>query len=876
MTRLRLLPVLLFALLGLLHHVQSAVMSIDYGMEWFKVGLIKPGVPLDVALNKDSKRKTQAVVNIRGEERIYGADAVALAGRFPQMTYFNLKSLAGRLYDDPQCVEYRNRFVNNMIKDPIRGTPLFQHDHNTTYSVEELIAFQFQNAKEQAAATANEAVKDVVITVAPFATQFERQSILDAAELAGLNVLALMHDETAVALNYALNRKFSNTPEYHIFYDMGAGSTVASLVSFSNVEVKDGKRNKTYPQIEVKAVGYDVTLGGHEFDVRLQKFLAEGFMTQKGKSVQSSIFQSERAMTRLLKEANRVKQILSANTETMASVEGLHEEQDFKMKVTRAELESLCQDLLARVDTPIKTVLAASNMKTSDISSLVLVGGSVRVPAVQKILKKTIGNDKLAQNVNADEAAVLGAAFRGASISNQFRLTQEIKIKDVTALPIQITYDSEQAKKQTRTTLFQEYGNMGIRKIVNLKKSSDFEFDVVYGKTLKGEDSELGLDHIATVKISGLTQALKTHKTDVAKDEENKVRVSVEMSDSGLLSVPEASITVTSDKSPSIADKVKSFFGSSDSKEATDENSDETKVPEETTDTTSNNADTPETQSNETVSNNDTKTAGSEAPVSKTEKLLLQVEWIPKGVTPLSPEQKKIAAARITDLDQLDFKRRAREEARNHLEAFVYRIQDFLYDDVVEQVSTEDERETLREQLSDASDWLYEEGEHADTAAYVERLRKLQLLERPITYRRNEHLKRDEHLSLLDKGIDAIEMFVETVKKMAEGERYHSDDDIANATTVSDQVKTWKLEKVAEQAALALHIDPVLTTREIQKKMKEVEEALRKLTNKKKPKVTKKKEEPKKNETQEDQEAKTENTEAAPEDAPKDDIRDEL
>jgi hypoxia up-regulated 1 len=101
---------------------------------------------------------------------------------------------------------------------------------------------------------------------------------------------------------------------------MGAGSTVASLVSFSNVDVTEGKRNKTYPQIEVKAVGYDSTLGGHEFDVRLQKFLAEGFMNQKKDHVQSSIFQSERAMTRLLKEANRVKQILSANTETMASV----------------------------------------------------------------------------------------------------------------------------------------------------------------------------------------------------------------------------------------------------------------------------------------------------------------------------------------------------------------------------------------------------------------------------------------------------------------------------------------------------------------------------------------------------------------------------
>lgn len=119
-----------------------------------------------------------------------------------------------------------------------------------------------------------------------------------------------------MALNYAINREFNGTEENHIFYDMGAGSTVASVVGFSNVDGKEGK----VPQLEVKAVGFDRTLGGHEFDVRLQMFLAEKFMEQHGKSVKSDIRDSENAMTRLLKEANRVKQILSANTETMASV----------------------------------------------------------------------------------------------------------------------------------------------------------------------------------------------------------------------------------------------------------------------------------------------------------------------------------------------------------------------------------------------------------------------------------------------------------------------------------------------------------------------------------------------------------------------------
>lgn len=123
-----------------------------------------------------------------------------------------------------------------------------------------------------------------------------------------------------VALNYAVNREIGKSAENHIFYDMGAGSTVASIVTFSNVETKDGKISKTAPQLEVRGVGFDRTLGGHELDVRLQQLLIAGFMKANGDRVSTDIKTSSGAMTRLMKEANRVKQILSANTETMASV----------------------------------------------------------------------------------------------------------------------------------------------------------------------------------------------------------------------------------------------------------------------------------------------------------------------------------------------------------------------------------------------------------------------------------------------------------------------------------------------------------------------------------------------------------------------------
>ncbi|KAI8339485.1 heat shock protein 70 family [Chlamydoabsidia padenii] len=790
-------------------------MSIDYGTEWFKVGLIKPGMPLDVALNKDSKRKTQSVVTIRHDERIYGSDAVSLAGRFPQLTYFNLKSILGKPYDDKHAEEYRNRFVNDMqLNNNRHGMPAFLHNGTDQLPVEELIAYQFQNAKKQATDTAGEDVKDVVITVTPFATQHERQAILDAAELAGLNVLALMHDETAVALNYAINRQFTTTPEYHMFYDMGAGSTVASIVSFSNVEVKEGKkRTKSTPQLEVKAVGFDRTLGGHEFDVRLQKLLADGFMDQNKKTLSSSIYDSHGAMARLLKEATRVKQILSANTETMASVEGLHEEKDFKMKVTRKQLESLCQDLLDRVSAPILTALDKSGMTVDNIQSLVLVGGNVRVPAIQKRLIDIVGNERIAKNVNADEAAVLGAAFHGASLSNQFRLTKEIKIKDITSFPIEVVYETESADV-SETILFNEFDALNARKTMTFKRLSDFDFKLNYATAAKNRDI---LDRIAQVKVSGLTDALEKYKEDIKQSSTPpKVRVVFEMSPSGLLSVAEAYVNIELPDNKSFKDKVKSFFGSKEDNEAAQENSEKVKP---------------------------TKAE----PVLT--KVALDAKYIPDGPLPLSDGEKLVVKKRIRSLDMLDKQRFAREEAKNNLESFVYRTLDFLYDDTVAIVSTEEQQEQLREQLSETSDWLYDEGEHAETKAYIDRMAALKSLETPIAFRRDEYLVRDETNQKVSKSVQMVHTFIDSLRKAPEEEHYHTDEELEKALSVAKAAEQWNEDKLKQQLALTPVDVPVLTSKDAAAKAKEVDEALMQLLRKKKPKVTKKKDTTPKNDS---------------------------
>jgi hypoxia up-regulated 1 len=195
-----------------------------------------------------------------------------------------------------------------------------------------------------------------------------------------------------VALNYAMLRKFDQT-QHHIFYDMGAGSTVASLVTFSNVIQKRAGSNFSVPQLQVKAVGSDPTLGGKAIDLRIQQILLDHFVTKttKGKVTKEKVLKSSKAMAKLLREANRVKQILSANTETFASVEGLYDDYDFRMKLTRAELEEVCKDLFDRVKGPIQSVLEETKLTIADIDSVVLVGGGVRVPMIQTVLKDFVG-----------------------------------------------------------------------------------------------------------------------------------------------------------------------------------------------------------------------------------------------------------------------------------------------------------------------------------------------------------------------------------------------------------------------------------------------------------------------------------------------------
>lgn len=368
----------------------------------------------------------------------------------------------------------------------------------------------------------------------------------------------------SVAINFAVGKKFK-PKEYHLFYDMGAGTTVATVISFeTSNDKKAGLKNVV--DLEVLGFAVDQHLGGHNIDVKLQSFLAKEFTKMHAGKLSFDIFDNARAMARLLKEANRCKTILSANLQVGASVENLMDGIDFKLSVSRETLEKLSQDLIDRATIPIKNALETANITLDEINSLVLFGGGVRVPAIQQQISDLVGAAKIARNVDGDEAAVFGSVLHAAAVSAQFRLGQTKRIKDLNSVPVQIAHENESKTKHLETILFTTKSTLGSKKLMTFKRVTDFHFDVEYKYQFLTR-TEQSKTPVAKVFVKGLDAAMEKYSTNSTKPP--KVKVQIGISESGLLHFSDAAAyfelnveaAVDAPKSTgSIKDKVMNFW----------------------------------------------------------------------------------------------------------------------------------------------------------------------------------------------------------------------------------------------------------------------------------------------------------------------------
>ncbi|KAF9449074.1 actin-like ATPase domain-containing protein [Macrolepiota fuliginosa MF-IS2] len=820
--------------------VEASVLAIDYGADFMKASLMKPGVPFDVLLNKDSKRKIPSVVGWKKSDRVFGGDAFNLASRFPSDVFLDVKLLQAVPYDS-DAVSFYTKISTADVTETARKTVALRQSDGKEWSAEELIAMQFAYIKDLAESFAQEKVRDVIVTVPPYYSQFERDAVVDAIEISGLKTLALINDGTAVAVNYAMTRNFNGPkPEYHIVYDAGASAIRATVVGFSNV--KD-KKEGAGTQISVAGVGWDRDVGGLELDRRLREILAKAFEEKHKKDVKKD----KKGMMKLWKEANRIKAILSANTEAVSTVESLAYDIDFKSKVSRATFEKACEDLKPKFVQPIYDALNAAGLDLDNITSLIFTGGSTRTPMIQAAVKAAVGEDKLAYNVNADEAAVLGAALQGASLSRQFK-TKNIKVNDVGVYDVQATYaaaaTSPNAKPRSITTLIFPAGSkVGTKKTLTFKRKDDFTISLDYRNSVApGFPTRL-----LEADIVGVAEAITNLTERGAIDP--VVKATLTLSDSGFVSVSDA-VVFGEIKDDSITGKLKGFFAGSSSTEETSTGSAENTPPRETPETSeSASASTTTSSSSAAPEPTPVKKEKEEkkAPVENTIALTVDVRFT--TIAPMTIAQKQESRKRLRAVDQEEAIKARREEARNTFESYLYRLRDLLDDENREtpfkKCSRETEREAIAVKLDDSFQWLFERGDLAETSQFLDKRIALETLEKPIVHRYKEIEAFPEALNNSQKWNWHTRMFLTEARQNLTAEieadlpsKWTGDELDALETTLKEH-ESWLNEWVEKQRSVKSYEDPVIETTEMKARAKVLETQLYKLVKRKIPKAKK-------------------------------------
>ncbi|ACE98896.1 molecular chaperone DnaK [Rhodopseudomonas palustris] len=393
------------------------VIGIDLGTTNSCVAVMD-GKSAKVIENAEGMRTTPSIVAITDDgERLVGQPAKRQAVTNPERTFFAVKRLIGRRYDDPM-VEKDKGLVPYKIVKASNGDAWVEAD-GKTYSPSQVSAFILQKMKETAEAHLGQKVDQAVITVPAYFNDAQRQATKDAGKIAGLEVLRIINEPTAAALAYGLDKAKTGTIAV---YDLGGGTFDVSIL-----EIGDGV-------FEVKSTNGDTFLGGEDFDMRLVNYLADEFQKEQGIDLRKD----KLALQRLKEAAEKAKIELSSTTQTEINLPFITADQSgpkhLTMKLTRAKFEALVDDLVQKTIEPCRKALKDAGLTAGEISEVVLVGGMTRMPKVQEVVKQLFGKEPH-KGVNPDEVVAIGAAIQAGVLQGDVK---DVLLLDVTPLSLGI------------------------------------------------------------------------------------------------------------------------------------------------------------------------------------------------------------------------------------------------------------------------------------------------------------------------------------------------------------------------------------------------------------------------------------------------------
>ena len=396
--------------------MSNKVIGIDLGTTNSCFAVME-GKEAKVLENSEGARTTPSMVAFTDTERLVGSAAKRQAVTNPENTLFAIKRLIGRRFNSPEVSKDREH-VPFKIVDGDNGDAWVEVK-GQKYAPSQISAIVLQKIKEYAESYLGEKVEKAVITVPAYFNDSQRQATKDAGKIAGLEVLRIINEPTAAALAYGMDKKANGTIAV---YDLGGGTFDISIL-----EIGDGV-------FEVKSTNGDTFLGGEDFDQRIVNYLADEFKKESGIDLRGDRL----ALQRLKEAAEKAKIELSSATQTDVNLPFITADatgpKHLNIKLTRAKLESLVEDLIDRTVEPCKKALADAGLKASDINEVILVGGMTRMPKVQEKVKEIFGKEPH-KGVNPDEVVAVGAAIQGGVLMGDVK---DVLLLDVTPLSLGI------------------------------------------------------------------------------------------------------------------------------------------------------------------------------------------------------------------------------------------------------------------------------------------------------------------------------------------------------------------------------------------------------------------------------------------------------
>ncbi|KAF5913448.1 hypothetical protein HPG69_017066 [Diceros bicornis minor] len=721
----------------------------------------------------------RACISFGPKNRSIGAAAKSQVISNAKNTVQGFKRFHGRAFSDPFVEAEKPNLAYDIVQLPtgLTGIKVRYMEEERNFTMEQVTAMLLSKLKETAESALKKPVVDCVVSVPCFYTDAERRSVMDATQIAGLNCLRLMNETTAVALAYGIYKQdlpaLEEKPRNVVFVDMGHSSYQVSVCAFNRGKLK------------VLATAFDTTLGGRKFDEVLVNHFCEEF----GKKYKLDIKSKIRALLRLSQECEKLKKLMSANgSDLPLSIECFMNDVDVSGTMNRGKFLEMCDDLLARVEPPLRSVLEQAKLKKEDIHAVEIVGGATRIPAVKEKISKFFGKE-LSTTLNADEAVTRGCALQCAILSPAFKV-REFSITDVVPYPISLRWNSPAEEGSSDCEVFSKNHAAPFSRVLTFYRKEPFTLEAYYCSPPDLPYPDPAIAQFSVQKV-----------TPQSDGSSSKVKVKVRVNIHGIFSVSSASLV-----------EVHKFEENEEPME-TDQNAKEEEkmqVDQEEPHVEEQQQQTPAENKAESEEM-ETSQAGSK------DKKMDQPPQAKKAKVKTSTVDLPIESQLLWQID--------REMLNLYIE--------------------NEDRNSFTLKLEDTENWLYEDGEDQPKQIYVDKLAELKNLGQPIKIRFQESEERPKLFEELGKQIQQYMKVISSFKNKEDQYDHLDAADVVKVEKSTNEAMEWMNNKLNLQNKQSLTMDPVVKAKEIEAKIKELMSICSPIISKPKPKVEPPKEEQK-------------------------------